>query len=92
MHEVQAALETFDPRKAPGENALSSEILMHVFRSFPTAFTEIYECLRRGHFPNKWKRSVIIPIVKPGIKGLNEMGRYRPISLINIGGKYWKKY
>jgi hypothetical protein len=66
MHEVRAALERFDPRKAP-EDALSSEILMHVFRSFPTAFTEIYnECLRRGHFPKQWKRSVIIPIVKPG--------------------------
>jgi hypothetical protein len=93
MHEVQAALERFDPHKAPGEDALSSEILMHVFRSFPTAFTEIYnECLRRGHFPKQWKRSVIIPIVKPGIEGLNEVGRYTPISLINIGGKYWENY
>ena len=51
-HEVQAALDKFDPRKAPGEDALSSEILLHVFRSFPTVFMEIYnECLRRGHFP-----------------------------------------
>ena len=52
--EVQAALEMFDPRKAPGEDALSSEILLHVFRSFLTVFTEIYnECLRRGHFPKQ---------------------------------------
>ena len=85
-HEVQAALEKFDPRKAPGEDALSSEILLHAFRSFPTVFTEIYECLR-GHFPQQWKRSVILPIVKPGKEGLNEVGKYRPISLINIGGK-----
>jgi hypothetical protein len=44
-HEVQAILQTFDPHKAPGEYALSSEILMHVFRTFPTVFTQIYkEC------------------------------------------------
>jgi hypothetical protein len=85
--EVQAALEKFEPRKAP-EDALSSEILLHVFRSFPTVFTQIYECLKRGHFPKQWKRSVILPVVKPGKEGLNEAGKYRPIILINIGGKY----
>jgi hypothetical protein len=41
--EVQAALETFDPRKAPGEDALSSEILLHVFGSFPALFTQFYK-------------------------------------------------
>ena len=40
-HEVQAILKKFDPRKAPGEDTLSSEILMHVFRTFTTAFTQI---------------------------------------------------
>ena len=55
-YEVQAILEKFDPRKAPGEDALSSEILMHVFRTLPTAFTQIYkECLRRGTSRNNEK-------------------------------------
>jgi hypothetical protein len=44
--EVQAAFERFDPRKAPGEDALNSEILLQVFRRIPNFFTEIYnECL-----------------------------------------------
>jgi len=91
-HEVQAILEKFDHRKAPGEDALSSEILMHVFRTFPTVFTQIYkECLRRGHFPKQWKRSMILPIIKPGKEGHNEAGKYRQISLINIGGKILEK-
>jgi hypothetical protein len=91
-HEVQAALDKFDPCKTPGEDALSSEILLHVFRSFATIFTEIYnECLRRGHFLKQWKRSVILPIVKLGKEGLNKVGKYRPISLINIGGKILEK-
>ena len=38
--EVQAALEKFDPRKAPGEDAINSEILLQVLSRFPTAFTE----------------------------------------------------
>jgi hypothetical protein len=90
--EEQAALERFDPRKAPGEDTLSSEILLQVFWSFPTVFTEIdNECLKKGHFPKQWKRSVILPTVKPGKEELNEMGKFRPISLINIGGKILEK-
>jgi hypothetical protein len=89
--EIQAALEKFDPPKAPGEDALNSDILLSAFRSFPTFFTEIYECLRRGHFPVQWKRSLLLPIVKPGKEGLNEVHKYRPISLINIGGKVLEK-
>jgi len=34
---------------------------------------------------------VILPIVKPGKEGLNEVGKYRPISLINIEGKILEK-
>jgi hypothetical protein len=55
MQEVQSALEAFDTRKAPGEDALTSSILQHVFTSFPIAFMVIYEeCLRRGHFATQW--------------------------------------
>jgi hypothetical protein len=68
--EVQSALEGFDICKAPGEDALTSNILQHVFRSFPTAFMEIYkECLRRGNFPKQWKSLVILPIVNQRRKG-----------------------
>jgi hypothetical protein len=50
--EIQAVLEKFDARKAPSEDALNIEVLLHTFRSFPTFFTEIYnECLRKGLFP-----------------------------------------
>jgi hypothetical protein len=77
--QVQATLEKFDSRKAP-EDALSSEILLRIFRSFPTVFTQIYQCLRRGHFPKQWKRSAIVPIVKPGKEGLNEAGKYNLLA------------
>jgi hypothetical protein len=90
--EIQAVLEGFDPCKAPGEDAPNSEILLHIFRSLPTFFTEIYnDCLRKGHFPKQRKRSIILPIVTPGMEGLNEMCKYCPISFLNIGGKIFEK-
>jgi hypothetical protein len=91
-HEIQAILEVIDPKKTPGEYALSSEILLHVFRNYPTAFTQIYnECLRRGHFPTQWKRSVILPVAKPGKEVFDTAGKSRPISLINKAGKTLEK-
>jgi len=84
-------LEKFDPWKTPGEDSLNSEVLLQAFRSLPI-FTDVYnECLRRGHFPKLWKRSIIQPIAKPRKEGLNEVHKYRPISLINKGGKLLEK-
>jgi hypothetical protein len=52
--EIHDILYKFDPRKAPGKDALISEILTHTFRIFPNTTTEIYnECLRRGQFPKQ---------------------------------------
>jgi hypothetical protein len=92
QQEVQATLEHFDSQKAPGEDALTSDVLLQVTRSFSTSFTAVYnECLHRGHFPQHWKRSIIHPIEKPGREGLSEVHKYLPISLINTGGKLLEK-
>jgi hypothetical protein len=86
--EIVANLEKFSPKKAPGEDGLTSDILARTFQVFPLFFTQIYNtCLKEGCFPQKWKHSVIIPIVKPGKEECNDVSKYRPISLINIGGK-----
>jgi hypothetical protein len=91
-HEILAVLEKFDPTKATGEDGLNSDILLQTYKCFPNLFTEIYnECIIRGYFPVQWKRSVIIPIVKPGKDGSTESTKYRPISLLNVGGKVLEK-
>ena len=85
-------LEKFDPSKAPGEDELNSDIFLEIFKRFPTFITEIYnESLRKGQFHKQWKRSIIIPIVKPGKEGSTDVIKYRPISLLNIGGKVIEK-
>jgi len=47
--------------------------------------------LRRGYFPKEWKIARIIPITKPGKEDSQDPSKYRPISLLNIGGKVLEK-
>ena len=37
------------------------------------------------------KKSVIMPIIKPGQEGSEEVSKYRPISLLDTGGKVLEK-
>jgi hypothetical protein len=75
--EIWEVVETFDPSKSPGEDALNIDVLLHTFKSFRNFLTEIYnKCLRRGHFPKQWKRSILIGIVKPGKEECNEANKY----------------
>ena len=70
------------------EDGLRSEILLRVFRSFPSFLTEVYnKCLKEGRFPRQWKNSSIVAIVKPGKQDNRDALKYRPISLLNVPGK-----
>lgn len=92
QEEIIRVLKKFDPKKAPGEDGLTSEILFRAFRHFPKFTTEMYnECLSKGLFPRIWKTSVIIPIAKPGKEDSKDASKFRPISLLNIGGKVLEK-
>jgi hypothetical protein len=42
-------------------------------------------------FPKKWKTAKIIPVTKPGKQNIKDVSKYRPISLINVGGKVLEK-
>ena len=88
INEIKSALKQFDPKKTPGEDGLTSDILIRVFNKFPQSFTELYNaCLKQGQFPTQWKQSIILPIVKPGKEDIPDVTKYRPISLLNVGGK-----
>jgi SOS response regulatory protein OraA/RecX len=58
----------------------------------PKTVTSIYnEYLKRGYFPKEWKIAKIIPIIKPGKEDSQDPSKYRPISLLNMGGKVLEK-
>ena len=84
--ELREIIEDFNPRKAPGPDGITSDILKLVSKSIPKTVTSIYnECLKRGYFPKEWKIAKIIPIIKPGKEDSQDPSKYRPISLLNIG-------
>lgn len=90
--EILDIIKRMDPRKTPGEDGITSDILLKVIESFPKYIVEIYNsCLRSGTFPKQWKKAKIIPIVKPGKETSLEVTKYRPISLLNTGGKILEK-
>ena len=39
INEIESALKQFDPKKTPGEDGLTSDILIRVFNKFPQSFT-----------------------------------------------------
>jgi retron-type reverse transcriptase len=44
-------------------------------------------CLRDGVFPKRWKSAKLIPIIKPWEEYSYDVSKYRPISLLIVGGK-----
>jgi len=86
--EVTNAVESLNNKKAPGEDGITGEIFKQIFQIFPKFITAMYnKCLRKGVFPKRWKRAKLIPIVKPGKEDSEDVTKFRPISLLNIGGK-----
>ena len=41
--------------------------------------------------PKQWKTAVIVPLIKTGKEETNDAQKYRPISLLNTGGKVLEK-
>jgi hypothetical protein len=90
--EIKQMIENFNSKKAPGMDGITSAIFLRTFNTFPRLVTAIYnQCLKRGCFPRRWKTAKIVPITKPGKENSMEPSKYRPISLLNIGGKVLEK-
>jgi hypothetical protein len=74
--------------KAPGEDGITSDVFKRVVNILLGYITAIYNgCLRSGTFPTRWKKVQILPITKPGKVRSEEVSKFRPISLLHVGGK-----
>jgi hypothetical protein len=79
-------------QKAPDEDCITGEIYESSFEIFRRYITAMYNgCLNREVFPTRWKRTKLIPITKPGKDYCEYVTTFRPISLINTGGKVIEK-
>ena len=92
IDEVKKTVESMNNKKAPGDDGITGDIYNYAFKTLPKYITAIYNgCLKNGIFPTRWKRAKLIPIIKPGCEKSHEVLKYRPISLLNIGGKVLEK-
>jgi len=84
----KASNRNFNDKKAPGIDRITAGIYLRTFKTFPNLITTIYnQCLKSGCFPQRWKVAKIIPTIKPGKENSTDPSKYRPISLLNLGGK-----
>jgi len=73
-------------------DGITSDILQRSFNKFPRIVTATYnQCLIRGSFQRRWKAAKIIRMAKSGKENSKDPFKYRPISLLNIGGKVLEK-
>ena len=90
--EVANTIGSMNKNKAPGTDGITGNIYKQVFNTVPTFVTALYNgCLKQGIFPKTWKEAKIIPCIKPGQEKSTEVTKYRPISLLNYGGKVLEK-
>ena len=90
--ELEIVLKGMDPRKAPGDDGFTSDIISRVFLKHSGTFSSIMNaCLRIGHFPTAWKRAAVKIIPKPGKDDYAAPKSYRPIGLLPVLGKVLEK-
>jgi len=89
---VKQTIENFNPRKAPGPDGITSETLKLAFKSISKTGISIYShCFKRGCFPRIWKTAKTLPITKSGNEDSLDPFKYRPITMLNMGGKVLEK-
>jgi len=92
VEEIRNAVASMGDKKAPGEDGITGKIYKCTLEILPNYITALYNrCLRRGVFPTRWKRAKLIPITKPERENSDEVSKFRPISLLNVGGKVREK-
>lgn len=83
--------ENINPKKAPGFDLITGEILKHLPKKAIVKLTHIINAaFRLKHVPSLWKIAEVIMIPKPG-KPPNAVSSYRPISLLPVISKLFEK-
>ncbi|CAF4939189.1 unnamed protein product [Pieris macdunnoughi] len=92
MKELTNAAQSFNPRKAPGEDGITADIGLNAITAAPGLFLAIAnKCLELGTFPEKWKKATIVVLRKPAKANYDNPKSYRPIGLLPVMGKIFEK-
>jgi ribonuclease HI len=92
LSEVEDAVTSMNPKKAPGIDNVPADVVRHVFNRHPRLILDLFNrCLELSVFPSAWKQSVLKVIPKPDRQDLTSPSTYRPICLIPVIGKVLDK-
>ncbi|CAK1583171.1 unnamed protein product [Parnassius mnemosyne] len=91
-YEIESIFKNMSPKKAPGDDGLTSDICQTAFASSPEILIALLnQCLNIGYFPAQWKTATIKVIPKPNKEDYTLPKSYRPIGLLPILGKVLEK-
>lgn len=90
--ELYIAVESFNPKKAPGSDGFTADICTHAINADPEYFLALLNrCLMYHYFPTIWKKATVIVLKKPGKADYTIPKSYRPIGLLPVFGKIYEK-
>lgn len=90
--EITDIVNKQNPRKAPGFDGITADIIQKVHEMDETFLHLIYKTrLEYQYFPKLWKQSIVKIIPKPNKSDYRNPNAYRPISLISVYGKILEK-
>ena len=87
ISELNSAVRNLKPKKAPGPEGVSNDMLKHLGWIARKSLLEIFNrSWNKGLVPEVWKTAHIVPVLKKG-KDKTNPSSYRPISLLSCVGK-----
>ena len=89
--EVQNYIKGLKKNKAPGEDQISTNMLIYLPQNFILYLVLLINTLLQLNiFPDCWKRAVIVPIPKGGGADIHAPASYHPISLLSCLSKVYE--
>ena len=91
IEEINLAIKRLKPRRAPGEDIIYNEFLIHSTEKIKQEFCELANSIwRDGEVPMPFKRSDLCPALKPN-KPPEQTKSYRPLALTSCLGKLMER-
>lgn len=86
--EVERAVRTASPNKAPGNDGITNGILQQTLDILLPSLHRLFNaCLQLGYCPMHFKETVTVVLRKQGKDDYTQPKAYRPIALLNTVGK-----
>jgi hypothetical protein len=90
--EIERAIMTSSPKKAPGRDGIPFACLRQVYAAIPDHVNAFYSTLgAKGYHPRSWREATTAIIPKPNKPDYSSVKAYRPIALLNCMGKILEK-